>query len=223
MSTAEGLWRSRDHHDQEARKKKNQWKRVNVSLLLFTRSVVSNSLWPHGLQHTRLPCSLPSPGACSNSSPLSQWCHPTISSSVVSFSSCLLPFPASGSFLTSWHFASGSQRIRVTSKNEWVLPGNCFCCCFNEFFLKKIKLYHYKSFSNEAAVRIRWPKYWGFSSSISPSSDYSGLISIKIDWFDLLAVQETFRNLFTGLIGRVPYTGKDWGQKEKKASGDEAG
>ena len=170
-----------------------------------------------------IPCPLPSPGACSNSCPSSQWCHPTISSSVVP-SSCLLPFPASGSFLMSWHFVSGGQSIGVTSKNEWVLPENCFSyCCFNEFFLKKIKLYHCKSFSNESADRVRWPKYWSFSSSISPSSDYSGVISVKIDWFDLLAVQETFRNLFTGLIGRVPNTGKDWGQKEKKASEDEAG
>ena len=64
----------------------------------FSCSVVSDSLWPHGLQHARLPCPLPSPGACSNSCPLSQWCHPTISSSFVPFSSCLQSFPASGSF-----------------------------------------------------------------------------------------------------------------------------
>ena len=68
-------------------------------LLLFSCSVVSDSLRPHGLQHARLPCPSPSPGACSNSCPLSQWCHPTISSSVIPFSSCLQSFPASGSFL----------------------------------------------------------------------------------------------------------------------------
>ena len=136
----------------------------------------------------------------------------------------LLPstFPSIRVFSNELALLSGDQSIGVTSKNEWVLPENCFSCCFNEFFLKKIKLYHYKSFSNESAIRVRWPKYWSFSSSISPSSDYSGLISVKIDWFDLLAVQETFRNLFTGLIGRVPNTGKVWGQKEKKASEDEA-
>ena len=100
-------------------------------LLLFSRSVVSDSLWPPGLQHTRLPCPSPSPRACSNSSPLSQWCHPTISSSVVPFSSCLQSFPTSESFL----------------------------------------------------------KYWSFS--ISPSNEYSGLISFRINWFDLLAVQGT--------------------------------
>ena len=61
----------------------------------FSRSVVSNSLQSHGLQHTRLPCPSPTPGAYSNSCPLSQWCHPTISSSVVPFSSCLQSFPAS--------------------------------------------------------------------------------------------------------------------------------
>ena len=69
--------------------------------LLFSHSVVSNSLRPHGLQHARLPCPLPSPRACSNSCPLSQWCHPTILSSVIPFSFCLQSFPASGSFLMS--------------------------------------------------------------------------------------------------------------------------
>ena len=67
-------------------------------LCLFGRSVVSISLRPHGLQHTRLPCASPCPGVCSNSCPLSWWCHPTISSSVVPFSSCPQFFPASGSF-----------------------------------------------------------------------------------------------------------------------------
>ena len=65
----------------------------------FSRSVMSNSLWPRGLQHTRLPCPSPTPGACSNSCPSSQWCHPTIPSSVVPFSSCPQSFPPSGSFL----------------------------------------------------------------------------------------------------------------------------
>ena len=84
-------------------------------------SVVSNSLRPHGLQHTRIPCSLPSPGVCSNSCPLSQWCHSTISSSVVPFSSRLQSFPASGSFPVSWLFVSGSQSIRVSASAS-VLP-----------------------------------------------------------------------------------------------------
>ena len=108
---------------------------------------MSDSLQHHGLQHARLPCPSPSLGACWNSCPLSQWCHPTISSSVVPFSSCLQSFPASGSFLMSQLFES------------------------------------------------RWPKYWSFSFNISPSSDYSGLISFRILWFDLLAVQETLKSL----------------------------
>ena len=73
------------------------------------------TLWPHELQHARLPCSSPSPGACSNSCPLTRWCHPTISSSVIPFSSCLQSFPASGSFLRSWHFASGGQSIEASA------------------------------------------------------------------------------------------------------------
>ena len=94
--------------------------------MLFNCSVMSNSLWPHGLQHTRLPCPSPYPGVCSNSCPLSQWCHPTISSSVVPFSSCPQSFPASGSFPMSQPFASGGQRIGVSvsasvfTMNIWV-------------------------------------------------------------------------------------------------------
>ena len=106
---------------------------------------MSDSLRPHGLQHSRLPCPSPSPGACSNSCPLSRWCHPTISSC---HPLLLLPsvFPS----------------IRV--------------------------------FSNELALCIRWPKYWSFSFSISLSSEYSGLISFRMDWSDL-AVQGTLKNL----------------------------
>ena len=98
---------------------------------------------------SRLPCPSPSPGACSNSCPLSRWCHPTILSSVIP-----LLFPPS-------IFPS----IRV--------------------------------FSNESLLRIRWPKYWSFSFSISPSDEYSGLISFRIDWFGLLAVQETLSRVFS--------------------------
>ena len=87
-------------------------------LLLFSRSVVSNSLQPHGLQHTRLLCPSLSPGVCSDSCPLSRWCH-AISSSVVPFSSCPQSFPAPGSFPTSLLFASGGQSIGVS-----VLPMN---------------------------------------------------------------------------------------------------
>ena len=109
-----------------------------------SQSVMSDSLWPHGLQHARPPCPSPTPRVYSNSCPLSRWCHPTISSSVVPFSSCLQSFPASGS-------------------------------------------------SNESVLGIRWPKYWCFS--ISPSNEYSGLISFRMDWLDLLAVQGTLKSL----------------------------
>ena len=115
-------------------------------LLLFGHYVVSDSLWPHELWHSRLPCPSLSPGVCSNSCPLSQRCHPAISSSVVPFSSCLQSFPAS------------------VFSSEWVL-------C------------------------IRWPKSWSFSFSTSPPSEYLRLISFRIDWFDLLAVQGTLKSL----------------------------
>ena len=84
---------------------------------------MSHSLWSHGLQHTRLPCPSPTLGACSNSSPLSHWCHPTISSSVVPFSSRLQSFPASGSFQMSQLFASGDQSTGASASAS-VLPVN---------------------------------------------------------------------------------------------------
>ena len=93
------------------------------------------------------PVPSPSPGVCSNSCPLSQWCHLTISSSVIPFPFCLQSFPASGSY------------------------------------------------SSESVFHIRWPKYWSFSFSISPSNEYSGLISFRMDWLDLLAVQGTLKSL----------------------------
>ena len=112
----------------------------------LSRSVISHSLWPHVLQHTRPPCPSPIPGACSNSCPSSCWCHPTISSSVVPFLSCLQSCPI----------------IRV--------------------------------FPNESVLPIRQPKYWSFGFCISPSNEYAGLISFKIDLLDLFAFQGTLRS-----------------------------
>ena len=89
----------------------------------FSRSVVSDSLRLHEPQHSRPPCPSPTPGALSNSCPLSQWCHPTISSSVVPFSSCPQSFSASGSFQMSQLFASGGQSIGVSASAS-VLPMN---------------------------------------------------------------------------------------------------
>ena len=117
------------------------------SAVHFSHLVMSNSLWPHGLQHARLACPSSTPAVYSNSCPLRRWCHPTISSSVIPLSSHLQSCPASGSFPVSQLFRSGG------------------------------------------------PKYWSFSFSISPSNEYSGLISFRIDCFDLLAVQRTLKSL----------------------------
>ena len=89
------------------------------SSVQFSRSVVSDSLWPHGLQHARPPCLPPTSGACSNS--LSRWCHPTISSSVIPFSSCLQSFPAPAYFPMSQFFSSGGQSVGASAS---VLPMN---------------------------------------------------------------------------------------------------
>ena len=118
----------------------------SITSVQFSHSVVSDSLWPHGLQHTRLPCLSPTPGAYPNSCPSSRWCHPTISSSVVPFSSRLQSFPASESFQMSQLFASGGQSIGVSA-----------------------------------------------STSILPK--HPGLISFRMDWVDLLAVQGTLKSL----------------------------
>ena len=96
---------------------------LSYSSVQFSCSVMSNSLRLHGLQHSRPPCPSPTPGVYSNSCPLSQWCHPTISSSVVPFSSCLQSFPASGSFPMSQFFTSGGQSIGVSASTS-VLPMN---------------------------------------------------------------------------------------------------
>ena len=118
---------------------------MSTSHIIQFSSVMSNSLQPHGLQHTRVPCPSPTPKEHSNSCPLSWWCHLTISSSVVPFSSCLQSFPGSGSFPVSQLFTSGAQSIG-------------------------------------ALVSV-------------PSNECSGLISFRIDWFDLPAVQRTLKNL----------------------------
>ena len=107
---------------------------------------MSDSLQPYGLQHVRPPCPLPSPRACLDTCQLSQWCHPTISSTVIPFSSCLQSFQASGSFPMSQLSSSSGQS-------------------------------------------------WNFSFRISPSNEYSGLISFRVDWVDLLAVQGTLKSL----------------------------
>ena len=110
----------------------------------FSYSVKSDFLWPHELQHTRPPCPSPTPGVYSKSCPSSRWCHPTISSSVIPFSSCPQSLPASESL-------------------PWIL-------------------------------HMRWPKYWSFSFSISPSNAHPGLISFRMDWLDPLAVQGTLKS-----------------------------
>ena len=117
---------------------------IHVSVQ-FSRSVVSGPLRPHGLQHSRLPCPSPTPGACSN-----------------------------------------SMSIKL------VVPSNHLCC---PLLLLPSIFPSIRLFSNESVLCIRWPKYWSFQLSTSPSNGYSGLISFRIDWFDFLTVQGTFKSL----------------------------
>ena len=89
-----------------------------ISSVQFSHSVVSDSLWPHKPQHARPPCPSPTPGVYPDSCPLSQWCHPAISSSVVPFFSCPQPLPVSGSFLVSQLFAWGGQRLEFQLQHQ---------------------------------------------------------------------------------------------------------
>ena len=117
------------------------------NLLLFSHSVMSDSLWPHGLQHARLLCPSPSPGACSYLS------------------------------------------------IELLMPSNHLVLC-HPFLLLPSIFPSIRVFSNKSALCIRWPEYWSFSFCISPFNVCSGLISFRIDWFDLPAVQGTLQSLF---------------------------
>ena len=119
---------------------------ISSNSVQLSCSVMSDSLRPHEPQHSRPPCQSPTPRVYSNSCPLNQWCHPTISSSVIPFSR-LQSFPASGSFQMSQLFTLGDQSIGVSA------------------------------------------------SAIRPSNEYSGLISFRMDWLDLLAVQGTLKSL----------------------------
>ena len=101
--------------------KEISWITYSENSVQFSHSVMSDSLRPHGLQHTRLACPSPTPRDYSNSCPSHQWCHPTISSSVVTFSSHLQSFPTSGSFPMSWFFASRDQSIGVSASAS-ILP-----------------------------------------------------------------------------------------------------
>ena len=102
---------------------------LDLKVQFNSAQFVSDSLWPHGLQHTRSPCPSPTPGTCSNACLLSQWCHPTISSSVIPFSPCLQSFPASGSFPVTQFFASGGQIL------EFQLQHQSFQWIFRAYFL----------------------------------------------------------------------------------------
>ena len=118
-----------------------------ISSVQFSRSVVSDSLGPHGLQHTRPPCPSPTPG--------------------------VLP-----------------KLMSIES----VMPSN-HLTLYPPLLLPPPIFPSIRVFSNELALRIRWPKYWSFTSNISPSNEHSGLISFRLDWLDLLAVQGALRSL----------------------------
>ena len=123
------------------------WNVGSIRSVQFSRSLISDSLWPHEPQYARPPCPSPTPRVHPNPWPSCRWCHPTISSSFVPFSSCPQSFPASGSF----------QMTQLSAS--------------------------------------KLTMYWSFSFNISPSNEHPGLISFRMDWLDLLAVQGTLKSL----------------------------
>ena len=150
---------------------------------------MSNSLQPHESQHARPPCPSPTPGVHSDSHPLSQWCHPAISSSVVPFSSCLQSLLASESFPMSQLFAWGGQSTGVSA--------------LASSFPKKSQGWSPSEWTGWISLQSKGLSRIFYNTtvhnhqffSISPSNEYSGLISFRTDWFDLLAVQGTIKNL----------------------------
>ena len=114
------VWEQFDHQNNDTNSL-TKTGNYDLNISSVSHSVVSDSLWPHGLQYATLPCPSPTPGAYSNSCPSPWWCHPTISSSAVPFSSCLQSFPASGSFPMSQFFVSGGQSIGVSASTSILL------------------------------------------------------------------------------------------------------
>ena len=169
---------------------------------------MSDSLWPQGLGHARLPCLALFPRVCSISCPLSQWLHPTTSSSTALFSFC---------FQSKWHdrnYCKGISSVQfshsVVSDSLWPRESQHAITNYRSLFkLMSIELVmpsihlilcrplllllpmppSIRVFPNESTLRMRWPKYWSFCFSISPSNEHPGLISFRMGWLDLLAVQ----------------------------------
>ena len=145
---------------------------ICISSVQFSCSVMSDSLWPHGLQHTRPPCPPLTPRVYSNSCPLSQWCHPTISFSVAPFSSCLQSCPASGSFPMSQFFASGGQSIGVSTSAS-VLPKNIQVCEYLNHCAVHRKLTGYCKWTTLQFLKMKKKIFslyiWIFCMQLQPS------------------------------------------------------
>ena len=159
---------------------------------LFSRSLASDSVAPHKLQHNRLPCPSVSPRVCSNSCPLSQWCHPTISSSVTPFSSCLQSFPASGSFPMSRLFKSGGQRIGASAS---VLPVNIQ----GWFLFRLTSLISLQSnrlsrvFSSTTVWKHQF--FYAQPSVWSNSHIRTWLLELKYSWFTMLCLFQVYSKM----------------------------
>ena len=147
----------------------------------FSCSVMSDSLHPHGLQHTRPPCPSPTPAVYSNSCPLSLLQHRSSKASILHCSAFFI--------------------VQFTSIDS-VMPSSHLILCHPLLLLPSIPP-SIRVFSSESTLHMRRPKYWSFSFSIIPSNEHPGLISFRMDWLDLLAVQGTLRSLLQHLSSKA--------------------
>ena len=193
---------------------------IKFSSVQFSCSVVSDSLWPHESQHARPPCPSPTPRVHANVRPSSWWCHPA--SHPLLSPSPPVPNPSQHQGLFQWvnstHYSvqspsrvglfatpriaacqaslsiTNSQSLLKLMSIKSVMPSSHLILCRPLLLLPPIPP-SIRVFSNDSTLHMRWPKYWSFSFSISPSNENPGLISFRMDWLDLLAVQGTLKSL----------------------------
>ena len=166
---------------------------------------MSDSSWPHELQHARPPCPSPTPRVQSNSRPSSQWCHPAtlktikmilIGAPITNFKMTVRADCAVSACSSLSLSITNSRSLPKLMSIETVMPYNYLILCHPLFLLPLIfpSIRVFPSIS-EVTLCIMWPKYWSFSFSISPSNEYSRLISFRIGWFDLHATQGILKSL----------------------------
>ena len=182
---------------------------------MFSHKIMSNSLWPNGLQHTRLPCPSLSPGVCSNSRPLSLWCHWAISSSIAPFSSCSQSFPASQSFRMSQVFASVTQILELQLQHQtfqWIFRVNFLILYKSHYLLPDIITIKYRwSYS------LLWYVHYVKNLFVQQTTIFERIQNTWFKWFTLRAIGKQEPNsgtevLFSAIISLIEVCLGIWGR-----------